>query len=108
MQVPRGLSDIAMSLQETMSSLPVKECQGTLPKQRMTPRLMENGRWQQRATMQRVARSASRPGGQPGRPGKLPSKLPKGSRLTQQHTTWQGRQTAATQTTGRQMVIFLT
>ena len=50
--------------------------------------MTENGKWQQAATMQRAARSASKPGEQRGWP--LPSKLPRRGRATGAHHHLEG------------------
>ena len=65
--------------------------------------MTESGKWQQAATMQRAARSASKPGEQHGWP--LPSKLPRWGRAPGHNITWKGLQMGATQMTGRLMVL---
>ena len=65
--------------------------------------MTESGKWQQAATMQRAARSASKPGEQRGWP--LPSKLPRRGRTPGHITTWKGLQMGATQMIGRLMVL---
>ena len=64
--------------------------------------MTESGRWQQAVTMQRAARSASRPGEQRERPP--PSKLPRWGRASRLNITWKGLQMGATPMTGRLMV----
>ena len=66
--------------------------------------MTESGRWQQAVTMQRAARSASKPGEQRGRP--LPSKLPRRGIAPGHYITWKGLQMGATQMTGKLMVPF--
>ena len=65
--------------------------------------MTESGRWQQAATMQRAARSASRRGVQRGWP--LPSKLPRLGRAPGHNITWKGLQMGAIQMTGKLMVL---
>ena len=65
--------------------------------------MTESGRWQQAATMQHAARSASRPGEQRERP--LPSKLSRRGRAPRRNITWKGLQMGAIQMTGKLMVL---